>query len=153
MSKPNPRTVVGHFPSNPSKKGTGHILRVIASLRGRKDFEFQMSTGISHVEAMRQMSRCDIIIDQLTPFGVYGMVAVEAMALGKVVISSVDRRLYDRCPIVPASPTNFEDRLQDLLDRKDEWSGLGMAGRQYVERVHNPVSVAALLVHEYERHL
>lgn len=145
--------VVGHFPSNPTMKRTDVILSVVENLRRDLDFKFKLVTGVSHEEALEEMRNCDIVIDQVSEFGVYGMVSVEAMAMGKVVLSSINQGYYDRCPIVSVDPANLTRELSSLLTDQESWVDLGVRGREYVARIHDPLRVARLVVAQYEKHL
>ncbi len=142
---------MGHFPSNPEKKGTRLIVHGIRRLESKADFDFCLISGVSHEEAMQQMLACDIVIDQLSPFGVYGMVSVEAMSLGRVVLSSIDPSYYEHCPVIPITEENFEERLSEILSSPDRREKLGDDGRRYVQRVHHPARAAALVIEQYER--
>ena len=88
--------VVGFFPSNANVKGW-HIISPVLS-RLKKEFEgtvhFAVSTEQKPWEAnIRMMANCDIIIDAVMPalgtkmYGEWGVQALEAAALGKVVLS------------------------------------------------------------------
>ena len=148
---PSNRVAVGHFPSNPDKKGTRQIVDAIRRLQSRFDFDFHLVSGVSHEKALQQMLGCDIIIDQISPYGVYGMVSVEAMSLGRVVLSSIDDSYYDRCPIIPVTERSFEDRLWEILSSPNRREKLGTEGRSYAERIHDSRRVAALVLEQYER--
>jgi hypothetical protein len=145
------RLVVGHFPSDPVKKGTRQIVEAVRKVQSQSEFDFRLVSGVSHEAALRQMIECDVVIDQLSPFGVYGMVSVEAMSFGRVVLSSIDGSYYDRCPIVPITGETLETMLSEILSRADRREHLGNEGRLYVERVHDPVRVARRVLEEYER--
>ena len=147
------KPVVGHFPSNPSKKGTSFITQKVREMQRSLDFDYRVVSGVTQREADQEMAGCDIVIDQLTEYGAYGMVSVEAMAVGCVVLSSVDLDLFDRCPIIPLSFESFEERLSEVLVARHEWSELGIRGREYVARVHNPQAAARTIIDQYAKHL
>ncbi len=84
------------------------------------------------------------MVDQLNA-GWYGLFAIEAMALGKPVVTFLHeeavRRTEDafgvRVPIVSATKETLRERLRELVASADERRRIGAASRAYVERVHD----------------
>lgn len=98
------KLVVGHFPSNPSVKGTEDIVRIVRDLQRSNDFEFILSIDrVSHDENLDRMNQCDIYIELLAPqqggkpYGSFGISALEAAAMGKIVITQAltDNGIYN----------------------------------------------------------
>lgn len=98
------RLVLGHFPSNPSVKGTDDIIRIVCDLKRSHDFDFIYSVDrVSHDENLDRMNQCDIYIELLAseqggkPYGSFGISALEAAALGKIVVTQAitDNGLYN----------------------------------------------------------
>lgn len=88
------RLVVGHFPSNYNVKGTDDINRIILQLKDSYDFEYLHSVErVSHQENLERMNQCDIYIELIAPtqggkpYGSFGISALEAAALGKIVVT------------------------------------------------------------------
>lgn len=86
---------LGHFPSNPAVKGTNEILKIVNSLKKQYDFDFEYSTKrVSYREQIERMKQCDIYIELFKPilnnkpYGSWGITALEAAAMGKIVISN-----------------------------------------------------------------
>ncbi len=105
--------VIAHSANHRGAKGTEFLIAAVEILRAEGcDVELDLIERVPNTEALERMARADIYVDQLL-FG-YAMAALEAMALGKVVISGIEdtphyrvfrRYSYlDECPIVPASP-------------------------------------------------
>jgi len=117
------------------------------------DFEYRLATGVTQQIVIQEMATCDIVIDQLSPYGVYGMAAVEAMGLGCVVLSSIEPKFFDQCPIVSISSETLESRLAEVLESPQSWHTIGEQGRSYVARVHGPSVVAKLVLDEYLEHV
>ncbi len=148
-----PFPVVGHFPTNPGRKGTALIQREVDALQKEIDFEFRTITGVSHTTALDEMRKCDIVIDQVSKFGSYGMIAIEGMAFGKIVLSSIDTSYYDRCPIITVQEDTLKKRLAQVLASRDDWTSLAAAGREYAARVHSPERAASVVLAEYNKWL
>lgn len=134
------RVVVAHAPTDRELKGTGDIVAAVDRLRDRGlRIEFDLIEGVGHAAALARLRRADVVVDQLR-LGWYGVVAVEAMALGKPVVAHVrpdlTRQLDDPPPIVPATGADVEARLEELVRDPVLRGRLGAEGRAYVERVH-----------------
>jgi glycosyltransferase involved in cell wall biosynthesis len=146
------RPLVLHAPSSRRRKGTEHVIAACEQL----PVELEIVEGLHHDEARRRYERADIVVDQLNA-GWYGLLAIEAMALGKPVVTflhdeAVERTEHafgTRVPIVNASAETLVERLRPLVDDADERRRLGAASRAYVERVHDVDRIADRLVALY----
>jgi glycosyltransferase involved in cell wall biosynthesis len=146
------RPVVLHAPSSRSRKGTEHVVAACEQL----DVELEIVEGLDHREAFERYRNADIVVDQLNA-GWYGVFAIEAMALGKPVVTFLHDEAVTRTqeafgvevPIVSATKETLTDVLRPLADSPDERRRIGAASRAYVERVHDADAVAARLVDLY----
>ena len=147
------RPVILHAPSSRKRKGTDHIVAACEGL----DVELDIVEGLTHDEARRHYERADIVVDQLNA-GWYGIFALEAMALGKPVLSylrgeaveETERALDVEVPIVPVTKERLRDRIAELAADPDERRRLGTASRAYVEAVHDADRGADRLLEIYE---
>jgi hypothetical protein len=115
------------------------------------DFEFTLLEGLTHEKLLAVLADADIVIDQLR-IGWYGVLSVEAMALGKAVIAYIRDDLVGEVPqgvLVNANPLTIEDRLRELISDHDRRVSLGKAARAFVERYHDADVVAARLEEVY----
>ena len=135
----NARPVVLHAPSSRARKGTEHVVAACAKL----DVDLEIVEGLEHREAFERYRRADVVVDQLNA-GWYGVFAIEAMALGKPVVTFLHdeavRRTEDafgvNVPLVPATKETLADVLQPLVESADERRRVGAASRRYAEEVH-----------------
>ena len=144
---------VAHAPSSRALKGTVHIERAVAELREEGvPIELVLIEGKSHAEAMQICLDADIAIDQLL-IGAYGQFAVEMMALGKPVVCYIRedlRPLYpSNLPVVSADPRSIKRVLRELAEAPEQWSGIGQAGKEYVEAQHCARVVAQKALKKY----
>jgi len=161
----NPRPRFGHFVSSPENKGTRRILALfqdtfgpleketaghVEKYRGR-EAELWVVSGVPHEDALRIMTNCDAIIDQFSDFDSYGVVAIEAMAFGKPVFGTVRMEWYPGCPVIPLRGTDAGNRLRDIARDAALRKKCGLAGRAYVERVHESGKVARQVLKAYYR--
>jgi len=134
------RPVVVHAPSSRTRKGTEHVVAACAAL----DVDLEIVEGLDHREAFERYRRADVIVDQLNA-GWYGVFAIEAMALGKPVVTFLHDEAVRRTeeafglevPIVSASKDTLVDVLRPLVASAEERSRVGAASRAYVEEVHD----------------
>lgn len=152
--------VVVHAPSDRAAKGTNFLLQAVDRLRSEGvRFELVLVENIKRDEARRFYERADLVVDQLLT-GWYGGFAVEAMCLGKPVVSYIRREdmtrlpsdLVDELPIIEATPVTITDVLRELLtDRREQLPELGCRARRFAEKWHDPRNIAVEIVRDYRR--
>jgi glycosyltransferase involved in cell wall biosynthesis len=146
------RPLVVHAPSDRARKGTAHLIEACSQL----PVELDIVEGLHHDEARRRYEQADIVVDQLNA-GWYGVFAIEAMALGKPVVTFLHEEAVARTeeafglrvPIVSATADTLADRLRPLAESAEERRRVGAESRAYVERVHDADEVAARLLALY----
>src|SRR5215208_4540398 len=148
----NPRPLVVHAPSNREKKGTRWVIDACARL----PVDLDIVEDVPHDVARERYARADIVVDQLNA-GWHGVFALEAMALGKPVVTHLSPELVDRAeqgygvrlPIVPATKETLAHALRPLVESPPLRRELGAASRAYVEQVHDIDHIANRLVELY----
>ena len=86
--------------------------------------ELDIVEGVPHEEARDRYARADIVVDQLNA-GWHGVFALEAMALGKPVVTHLKPDVVERSaegygvrlPIVPATKETLVDALRPLVEQ------------------------------------
>jgi len=151
-----------HAPSHRGAKGTKHILIAVERLRAAGfRFDFEVIEGLPRDIALKRYATADIVIDQLLA-GWYGGLGVEAMALGKVLVSYIredDLRelpagMASALPVVNATPTNIEGVLRELIRMpRVRLAELGARGHAFVNQWHQPSSVAQRTTADYSEAL
>jgi glycosyltransferase involved in cell wall biosynthesis len=134
------RPVVMHAPSSRRRKGTEHVVAACEQL----GVELEIVEGLDHRQAFERYRRADVIVDQLNA-GWYGVFAIEAMALGKPVVTFLHEEAVRRTeeafgvqvPIVSATAETLADALRPLVESADERRRVGAASRAYAEEVHD----------------
>ena len=148
------RPLIVHAPSSRRRKGTEHVVAACEGL----DADLELVEGLHHDEAFERYRAADVVVDQLNA-GWYGVFAIEAMALGKPVVTFLHdealRRTEEafgiRVPIVSATKETLRDRLRELLADPARRRAIGAESRAYVERVHDLDKVADRLLDLYAR--
>jgi glycosyltransferase involved in cell wall biosynthesis len=148
------RPIVLHAPSSRRRKGTEHVIAACAAL----PVELDIVEGLDHRAAYERYREADIVVDQLNA-GWYGVFAIEAMALGKPVVTFLHDEAV-RCteeafgievPLVRTTRDALVDALRPLVESPEERRRIGAASRVYVERVHDAEVVADRLLALYAR--
>jgi hypothetical protein len=133
------RPVVLHAPSSRARKGTEYVVTACEEL----GVDLEIVEGLDHREAFERYRNADVIVDQLNA-GWYGVFAIEAMALGKPVVTflhdeavrKTEEAFGVEVPIVRATKETLADALRPLVASADERERIGRASRAYVEEVH-----------------
>ena len=148
------RPLVVHAPSDRTRKGTAYVIAAC----DRLPVELDIVEGVPHEEARGRFGRADIVVDQLNA-GWHGVFALEAMALGKPVlthlkpdvVAQAEAHYGTKVPIVPTSKETLADDLRPLVESPALRREIGTASRAYVERVHDIDVIADRLLAVYAR--
>jgi glycosyltransferase involved in cell wall biosynthesis len=143
---------VVHAPTSRQKKGTEWIVKACEQL----PVELDVVENTRHDEALERYKRADIVVDQLNA-GWYGVFALEAMALGKPVLTYLHEEAVRRTevafgvklPLVPTTKETLADDLRPLVESAELRRRIGAESRAYVERVHDADRIADRLIEIY----
>lgn len=130
----------GHFPSNPDVKGTSEILNILSDA----GVKYVASTDrVPHAEQLARLNSCDVYIELLAdyqggkPYGSFGITALEAAALGKIVITqnNNDEGLYNE--VYGFCGLNFakdKNKLKQHIQVLSNYQGDYLLGQMRVTR-------------------
>lgn len=144
------RIVVYHGISRPGFKGTRHVREAFGRLGAKHPdaFELIIADRMPIDAYLKTLARTNIVVDQVNSYS-YGMNALYAMALGKIVLSGAEPECLEAlgvssCPVVNVEPSadDIVAKLEELLGRRDEIEAMGSESRSYVERVHGHRRIA-----------
>lgn len=138
-----------HAPTDPVIKGTAYVEAAIKYLRSEGiRVDFRCVSGADRNEIISSLKWADVVVDQLR-IGWFGVFALEAMALGKVVVTYIrDDLVYQLpspAPVVNANPDTVADVLKDLVLRPESLAAMGRVAREHVEAEHDAEKVVARL--------
>lgn len=144
---------VAHATNQPWFKGTAHLVATVERLREEGlPIELVSMSRLPNTEVLRLLGDVDVVAEQFLG-GFHGYTALEAMAVGKPVISYIRdwERLADaeHCPIVSAQPEELEDVLRRFVAGHYDFEDLGRRGRAYVESYYGVDAVARELACVY----
>ena len=148
------RVRIVHAPSHLEKKGTEWVIEACKQL----PVDLDVVHGVLNEQALERYKQADIVVDQLLRDW-HGVFSIEAMALGKPVVTSLDEDAVRQTeeaygvqvPIVRATKDDLVEKLRALVESFEERKRLGEAGRAYVERVHDVERMTDHLLDIYAR--
>lgn len=144
---------VAHAPNHRALKGTEFLIKACDELKSEGlPVELRLLEGVPNSEVKRVLAESDILAEQFI-MG-YALTAIEAMSLGKPVLSNLHDNYYheafrlytglDECPIVDTPIDRIKENVRMLVEDADRRRELGEAGRRYVERFHSYDSVGRM---------
>lgn len=139
---------IGHFPSNAGKKRSGRINRVMLRLEedtSTKDrFVYIKGDICKWRKNLGRMDMCDVYIDSLA-LGAWGFAALEAAAMGKVVVGGFKdytryQKEYGLSPLINVREEDEQHLfkiLKDLILHPEGIPELKKSHRKWVEDYHS----------------
>jgi hypothetical protein len=101
---------------------------------------YQRLDGVPRDEVRAAIQQADIVLDQFG-IGSYGVLAVEAMAAGRVVVSHVTDRVRaafePALPIVESAPDRLVEVVRGLVEDRDTARAAAAAGPGFAAAVHD----------------
>lgn len=141
------RRVVLHATRRRATKGSDYIERGVAEARRTTRLTFRLVENVPYREVLAAIADADVVVEKLLG-GDAGVLALEALAMGKVVVARIRpevREQHPDLPVVDANPDTFPEVLRSLLADQGRLRELSSRGRAYVERNHSPDVVAERL--------
>jgi hypothetical protein len=143
--------LVVHPTNHRAVKGTHYLIDAVKDLQGEGlKIRLEVLERRSNEDVRRAMASADIVGEQF--IAGFGLTAVEAMALGRPVLSNLswlgkefrDGTTLGECPIVDTSPERLRDDLRRLATNPELRASLGRAGREYVLKYHSAEAVGQI---------
>lgn len=139
--------VVLHAPTNPRLKATAVIEPVLERLQEEGRIVYRRLTGVPHERMPAAIAAADVVVDQLA-LGNVGVLAVEAMAAGRLVVGHATetvRAMADGLPLVEADPSTFAAVMDDVLARPEAYRPVAQAGPPWAREHHDGRRAAQVL--------
>ena len=144
---------VFHSANHRALKGTEFVIAAVDQLLSEGlDIELVLAERLPNSEVRGLLRSCDIVAEQFIHG--YALAAMEAMALGKPVLSNLSDTYYyevhrlhtglDECPIVSTTVEELAENLRRLANDPELRAKLGRAGRDYVVRHHSYETVGRM---------
>lgn len=141
-----------HLPSQGFLKGTQWIGPAMEAVEREGKIRYLAPKRVPHSQMRSLIGEADIVIDAVG-MGAYGVMSIEAMALGKVVVAEVGDFVRERVreltgqevPIVEATAQTVGDVVEKVAGSADLRRSLGKDGVRYVLDVHSRARAAEAL--------
>jgi len=153
--QPQRKTRILHCPSESSIKGSQTISSVIDKLIRKGHYiEFVKIEGVPNSVVLKELKRCDFVIDQLYSDTPMASFATEAAHLGKPAVIggyfSVDMHKYIKKENIPPSlfvhPDDIEQAIEKLIVDVEYRLKLGRQAQMFVRTQWAPEAVAKRLL-------
>jgi hypothetical protein len=136
----NSKVKFGHFPSNKDVKGSLDIVKLLQKLDLDFTHSFERMPYHLHIERLKNIDVCIELMAKEQggkPYGSFGLTALEAAALGKIVITQSlnDNGLYQDAYDIPL--LNFIKNSEDLKKiclNLDNYTDSHIRGQQELTR-------------------
>lgn len=143
-----------HAPNHMHFKGSKYLFQAVERLKEEGvPLELKTISGVSNQEVLAAMAEADVIAEQFIG-GAFGYTALEALSMGKPVITYVrdDSVLQsvDDFPCFNATPDTLYDVLKAIALGEHDLADNGYRSRRYVEQ-HYSVEAIALRLGEMYR--
>ena len=153
IKKPASCLKIAHYPSNSVVKGTTIIRNVLQNLEmvhsGKIQFAISATT-VPHEKQIERMKDCDVYVELFAPehegnkYGCFGVTAMEAAALGKIVVTNhttpeVYERFYGKKTpfIIPQTERELFQSIENLiLAGRQELTEKKIQTRQWADSYH-----------------
>lgn len=154
----NSRINIFHGITRAKEKGSDIVIDALEKVS--KCFPERVFVNVvSHIplrEYLLQMSQSDIVIDQCYAYS-YGMNAIEALAMGKVVLSGNEPNNMkefgiDYCPVINIRPSvdDIVEKLKQLVNDPTRIKEISNQSKHYVSQIHNCENIANKYIELFE---
>jgi glycosyltransferase involved in cell wall biosynthesis len=142
------RPVVLHVPSRASIKGSAHVDAAMEPLHASGLITYERLEGVAPDQMPALVAAADIVLDQFS-LGSYGVMAVQAMAAGRVVVGhctdQVRAAFPMELPIVEGPPDRLADVIRGLVADREKAHLIAAAGPAFASEIHGGSRSAEML--------
>jgi hypothetical protein len=133
------RPHVLHLPSRRALFQSDRVDQICQQLHEEGLIEYRSITGVPPAEVRSLVEWSDIVIDKIG-LGGYGVMAVQVMASGRLLIGDVDQIVRDELPDLPliqGSIRTLEQVIRDLVADRSTWAARAAAGEAFARKYHD----------------
>lgn len=150
LERARPRVL--HAPTNPLVKGTALIEPVLQRLDAEGVIDYVRVQRVPAAQMPQLYRDADIVLEQFA-LGMYSVTSVEAMAAGRLVFAHIHDQVSDHVasvtgrdlPVQPVTPAQLDERLRDVVARREHYSAIASEGPEFVRAVHDGRFSASVL--------
>ena len=151
---PAPRGTIRvvHPTTDRKVKKTELFLNAMKTLEAKYDVEGIVIEGKTNQECLALKRAAHMTFDQIS-VGIYGVSAIESLAMGHVVfggISNFAASVYPDNPVVWITTHDVEQKMERFLKQPELLAKQGKLGREWVKRYHDPVTILRQFLYIYD---
>ena len=155
--KSSDKIIIGHYPSSSKMKGSETITNVMKNVKGNYIFKYNPKV-ISWQNNIKRLNECDIYIESFVENRSFGIAALEAAALGKIVISAYafKQKYEETTGELGLIPVKNQKELKEEIERiinlpKNKILEMKKRSREWVEKYHSYEAVGLRLLKIYRK--
>ena len=135
------RPTVLHLPSNGLLKGSHLIDPVLNQLSENGIIRYLRPDHVTPDGVAELIWQADIVVEQVV-LGLYSVMAIQAMAAGRLTIAHVPDHVRARIPVngiplVDANIGNLADTILNVISNASDYENLALQGPAFVTSLHN----------------
>jgi hypothetical protein len=134
------RPVVAHAPSSSWLKGSEWVDPVLRRMDRDGLLTYRRMENIPPIMVPSLLREVDVLVDQIV-LGNPGVIAVQAMAAGRLVLAHlpehVRRRFPEPPPVVEATPETLEQVLLSVIENPEHYSQIAARGVGFARKYHD----------------
>ncbi|WP_166983925.1 glycosyltransferase family 1 protein [Paramicrobacterium fandaimingii] len=142
LERARPRVL--HAPTNPLVKGTALIEPILQKLDAEDVIDYVRVERVPAAQMPQLYREADIVLEQFA-LGMYSVTSVEAMAAGRLVFAHIHDQVRDHVlsvtgrdlPVQSVTPARLEERLRDVVSRREHYRAVAAEGPAFVKAVHD----------------
>lgn len=141
-----------HPTTNRAIKKTALFLEAMKNLGKKYNVEGLVIEGMTNRECLKKKNAAHMTFDQMG-IGIYGVSAIESMAMGHVVfggISNFAASVYPDNPVVWITQYDLEPKIEFFLRNPETIAARGEKGRQWVKQHHDPIKILRQFLYIYD---
>jgi hypothetical protein len=143
-----PRLVVAHAPSRSWLKGSQWVDPVLERMEREGLLTYRRLEYLPAIMIPSFLSEVDVLVDQIV-LGNPGVLAAQAMAAGRLVLShlpeSVRRRFPEPPPVVETTPATLEQVLLSVIENPEHYRQVADRGVGFARKYHDGQMSARVL--------
>mgnify|MGYP006269025599 CR=1 FL=1 len=147
--QPCAKPVVLHIPTNPFLKGSNLIDPILNGMDQAGVITYLRLEGVEPSKMPSYIHQADIVVDQCV-LGLYSVMAIQAMAAGRIAIAHVPDWVRNRVPggnlpVIDATADDLESTILDIISNFEQYRSTAQSGPQFVRQLHTGVQSAMAL--------
>jgi hypothetical protein len=143
---------ISHTSTNVGIKGTNAVAGVLKYMKDNYGVPYYICMKSIHWDSLQTMKISDVYLDQFN-IGTYGVAAIEALLMGKVVLCWIDNawgQYYPECPIKSCMLNGLIDGIKAVMGEWEMYKSNAKQRIAWASTFHSPLQIARYFEKIYE---